>query len=334
MRLVAPAARSTAIRLSFRRDPNGSSIDRVWTGDHHLRDGAMRPPPFHRFRVLQGIASGAAWAVSVSGRRRYGPARARTALRDCISSQLAVDEPHRATIYLSPARPRWMLLRPLAVSFGIVVASLMTPLSARAECVMVTAKQVLENPGFELVFSGTVIAADSTGEQGYRVTFDVDRVWKGSVSKRFDLYVSPRVAETPTFELGRHSVAVAWNSITHVCGNSSDLAATDTVAFTPVPCTDSASLSPSFIQDMGPSKPPNQSAGQTQELAAVTDREAYAIYALLVPKEWARRSKICCCSNKRRKLPGRCADRSSGLLIPSGKLSRTTSSSRTPSLEC
>jgi hypothetical protein len=184
-----------------------------------------------------------------------------------------------------------MFFRIIAVSVGIVVASLLTALTARAECVIVTAKQVLEDPRNELVFSGTVVAVNRTAELGYRATFDVDGVWKGSVSKRFDLYVWELAAEVPTFARGRHYVAIAKTLDDARARQGAGLGGMDTVAFTPVACTDSLSLSPSLIQDLGPSKPPNQSAGPTQQLAAVTDREAYAIYAVLVPRMWALRSK-------------------------------------------
>ena len=185
-----------------------------------------------------------------------------------------------------------MSSRPTAVSFGIVVASLLTALSARAECVIVTAKHVLEETRYQLVFSGTVVAIDSTAEYGYRATFDVDRVWKGSVSKRFDLYVSPLAGEMPTFELGRHFVAAATKLDDPRVRQLVGLGGTDTVAFTPVACTDSFSLSPTFVQDLGPGKPPNQSAEPARQLDPVTDREAYAIYAVLVPKMWAGKGPV------------------------------------------
>ena len=184
-----------------------------------------------------------------------------------------------------------MSSRSIAVSFGIVVASLLTPLTARAECVIVTAKHVLEDPRYELVFSGTLVAADSTGEQGYRATFDVDRVWKGSVSKRFDLYVSPLAPEMPNFELGRHYVTAATKLDDPRVRQFVGLGGTDTVAFTPVSCSDWFSWEPTFIRELGAGKPPNQSAEPLQQLDPVTDREAYAIYAVLVPNMWAHLSK-------------------------------------------
>jgi hypothetical protein len=53
---------------------------------------------------------------------------------------------------------------------------------------------------FELVFSGTVAEVTRTSEVGYRATFDVDRVWKGPVSRRIDLYLWELPPEGPRFE--------------------------------------------------------------------------------------------------------------------------------------
>lgn len=184
-----------------------------------------------------------------------------------------------------------MLLRPLPVSFGIVVASLATALSARAECVITTAKQVVEEKHNEFVFSGTVVAVNRTAELGYRATFDVDGVWKGSVSKRFDLYVWELAAELPTFAVGHHYVAIAKTLVDPRARQGAGLGGTDIVAFTPVQCSDAFSLSPNLVRDLGPSQPPNRSAEPTQQLDPVTDQEAYAIYAVLVPTTWARHSK-------------------------------------------
>ena len=71
------------------------------------------------------------------------------------------------------------------------------------------AKQVMEEKRYEVVFAGTVVAVTRTAELGYRATFEVDRVWKGTVMKRFDLYVWELSPERPRFEVGKHYLALA-----------------------------------------------------------------------------------------------------------------------------
>jgi hypothetical protein len=106
-----------------------------------------------------------------------------------------------------------MALRSIGVSCVLAVAWLSTSQVARAECVRVSAKEmakrVMEEQHYELVFSGTVVAVTRTAELGYRATFDVDRVWKGSVTKRFDLYVWELTPEVPRFETGHQYIALA-----------------------------------------------------------------------------------------------------------------------------
>ena len=89
-----------------------------------------------------------------------------------------------------------------ALRCAIVAASLLAPRSAHAECFTLTAPFVMRESVFELVFSGTVVEVTRTSELAYRATFDVDRVWKGSVAPRIDLYVWELSAEIPRFEAG------------------------------------------------------------------------------------------------------------------------------------
>src|SRR5579871_5272558 len=102
-----------------------------------------------------------------------------------------------------------MNLRMIALRSAITAASLLTPLLAHAECIRIPARALMEEKHVELVFSGTVVEIARTADLGYRATFDVDRVWKGSVSRRIDLYVWELAPEIPRFESGRRYVAVA-----------------------------------------------------------------------------------------------------------------------------
>ena len=72
-----------------------------------------------------------------------------------------------------------------------VLAMLVMPSVARAECATARAA-LIRDPSIELVFRGSVVGLNTIGDLGVRVTFIVDRVWKGSVPTRFDLYVGGR----------------------------------------------------------------------------------------------------------------------------------------------
>jgi hypothetical protein len=97
----------------------------------------------------------------------------------------------------------------LRKTVAVLVAVLLFPVSVGAECFILTAKFIMVHPGFELVFSGHVVAITRTAELGYRATFEVDRVWKGRVHKRIDVYVWELPAEAPRFREGERTIAVA-----------------------------------------------------------------------------------------------------------------------------
>jgi hypothetical protein len=147
-----------------------------------------------------------------------------------------------------------MTFHSIAIRSVIVVASLLAAPSARAECVWLSAKDVMEGKLYELVFSGTVMEITRTADFGYRATFYVDRVWKGSVAKRFDLYVWELPAETPHFEIGQHYVALAKRLTDPRARQSAGVVGADTVAFAPVECSDAQG--PNLIRDLGAGQPP------------------------------------------------------------------------------
>src|SRR3954468_11534683 len=100
-----------------------------------------------------------------------------------------------------------MRMRTIAISLSIGVC-LLAPASARAECIN-PGRWSLDQPLTEVVFSGNVVGINQVADLGLRVTFNVDRVWKGAVPKRFDLYVSQLDAEMPTLEFARRYLVVA-----------------------------------------------------------------------------------------------------------------------------
>ena len=153
-----------------------------------------------------------------------------------------------------------MALRSIGISCMLAVAWLSTSQVARAECVRVSgkemAKRVMEEQHYELVFSGTVVAVTRTAELGYRATFDVDRVWKGSVTKRFDLYVWELAPEVPRFETGHQYIALARKLVAPQERKGAGLDKTDLIAFTPVQCSDPDSLAPDIARELGPGRAP------------------------------------------------------------------------------
>ena len=98
-----------------------------------------------------------------------------------------------------------MNLCPLVWS-ALLVLSLM-PASASAECLTPSAR-TLDEPTIALVFGGYVVSITQVAELGVRVTFNVERVWKGSVPKRLDLYIWRREVRESTIRVwcGLHRV--------------------------------------------------------------------------------------------------------------------------------
>ena len=139
----------------------------------------------------------------------------------------------------------------------VAFTSLLVPMPARAECIQQTAKMVMQEKEHELVFSGTVVQLTRTADLGYRATFEVDRVWKGSVPARFDLHVWELAPEIPRFELGRRYVVLAHRLIDSHARQGVGLGQSDAIAFTPTQCSDPALLGPNLARDLGEGLPPN-----------------------------------------------------------------------------
>jgi hypothetical protein len=148
-----------------------------------------------------------------------------------------------------------MVFRSLGVLPALVAAALVAPVSVRADCVKIAPRMQLESRSSELIFSGKVIEITQAGEAGYRATFDVDRVWKGTVEKRFELYVWYLNPDLPRFEKGRSYVAVARSMTNPRERKDVGVGETGALVFAPVACTDGYTLS-EFIRDLGPGKTP------------------------------------------------------------------------------
>jgi hypothetical protein len=141
------------------------------------------------------------------------------------------------------------IVRPVSIPIFVVVGLLLAVPFARAECFVLTARAVMEPGDTELVFSGEVVEINRNSTEDFWATFDVDRVWKGEVPKRIDLYVWLLYPEVPRFEVGRHYVALARRLTDARARQAAGINGADTVVFSPVSC--SAYLVPDIIRELG-----------------------------------------------------------------------------------
>ena len=137
-----------------------------------------------------------------------------------------------------------------------VVLTLAVPVSAGAECIHVTANDLLSRESSEVIFRGTVVQITRTADLGYRATFEVDRVWKGSVSKRFDLWVYELAPEIPRFEAGHRYVAAAHRMTNVRDREGAGVGTSDAIVFTPAACSDEFTLAKDIDRDLGLGYPP------------------------------------------------------------------------------
>ena len=134
-------------------------------------------------------------------------------------------------------------------------ALLLYPSTGRAECFGKNGKFVMAQKSIELVFSGTVVAITPIDQYfRYRATFEVDRVWKGSVTKRFDLYVSGLEEGIPGFQIGQWSVVTATRISDRRARQEFGLSSTSKAAFKVPICSDA--LAPDIRAQLGPGYPP------------------------------------------------------------------------------
>ena len=153
-----------------------------------------------------------------------------------------------------------MTVRLIVLRSVIVVAFLLAAPSVRAECIT-GGRWWIDEKLVELVFSGTVVEITRTAETGYRTAVDVDRVWKGTVPRRFDLHVWELSSEVPRVEVGRRYVLGARRLTTLRERQGAGLSANDIVAFAPIDCGaigyEDAEQS-GTIRDLGVGRRPSQ----------------------------------------------------------------------------
>jgi hypothetical protein len=139
----------------------------------------------------------------------------------------------------------------LASTFAVAVRV------AGAECGTQTMASVLEPKSHELVFTGKVVGITRTAPLGYRATFAVDRVWKGSIGKTAHLYVWELSVETARFVEGQQVLAVATRLTDPRARRDVGLADSAILAYTPALCSDSMSLR-TVIKELTAGPPPQR----------------------------------------------------------------------------
>jgi hypothetical protein len=130
----------------------------------------------------------------------------------------------------------------------------------------------------ELVFSGTVVSITRTAALRYRATFYADRVWRGDVTRRFDLDVDELEAEVPHFAEGGYYLVFARR----MGGRGGGIGgAAESATFSPIPCSDvySAGLENMrlTIQELGPAQPGKGADGTEEPGAPLTERVMQSI---------------------------------------------------------
>ena len=143
-------------------------------------------------------------------------------------------------------RPSVLLL------LGVLAAPPLEPI----ECVVVSAKYVMSEKTVERVFSGRVIEITRTADTAYRATFEVDRVWKGTVPRRFDVYVLELSPNSPRYEKGQRYTALSTRLHDSEKRKKVGLGATEQSADIAVDC--SAFLAPTIERDLGPGYAPSE----------------------------------------------------------------------------
>jgi hypothetical protein len=143
---------------------------------------------------------------------------------------------------------------------AVIAVSVLAPPGIHAECLVWTAKSVMTEPTLEFVFSGRVLAITPTSEVGYRATFDVDRVWKGVVPGRVDIYVWSLQAEAPRFTQGQSTIVLASRLTDPRARTGVGLGESNNVVFFAPACSDT--LDPKMREDLGPGKPPTKTVSR------------------------------------------------------------------------
>jgi hypothetical protein len=138
--------------------------------------------------------------------------------------------------------------------------AVIVPDIAVAECVVLRANVPAQSAA--LVFSGTatdITANDASEWPSAIITFDVDKVWKGRVTKRFVVYSFTRTAERFTFKIGQAYLVFAHEQ-TEAERHDLNLGITERQVFVVGQCGDGtremAMVTPQETMQLGPASGP------------------------------------------------------------------------------
>ena len=149
-----------------------------------------------------------------------------------------------------------MLSRFPAILVALSLAVAVVPSSADAECVRLTPKRLLNQPDTQLAFVGKVVEVTRTSDEGARVTFEVERVWKGDVPKRIDIYTWYPNPEAPRYDQKGSSYVVAAKPLVEERAREGvGLRDSDAVVFAGLTCSEGFTVQ-DFVRAAGPGKPP------------------------------------------------------------------------------
>jgi hypothetical protein len=130
----------------------------------------------------------------------------------------------------------------IAILSTMLVASLLSVPAAHGECVRIPLQQVVTRQDVQIVFKGTAVSItpitpdDPQQTSGFKVTFDVERIWKGSVGKRVELYMDLN-GNNPQFEAGHSSPVFVEYLVDPTVRGRLGITGTDTGVSTAVGCT-------------------------------------------------------------------------------------------------
>ena len=130
----------------------------------------------------------------------------------------------------------------------------LSPSTARASCPLIGASQAMAFPSTVAVFTGKVVeVGQSPGSPFSVVTFEVERMWKGELSKRVSLHQgSIRVSEDPRFSLGDRYFVVA----SHVGDRGEGVAGPEDVLGVNTCATAHITDDESIVRELGPGHVP------------------------------------------------------------------------------
>jgi hypothetical protein len=173
---------------------------------------------------------------------------------------------------------------------AIFSSSLLSVRAAHGECVKITNQNPLETHKNSILLKGAALSIAPLGEPdrtyGFKVVFDVERVWKGSVGERIEIYqdLNPEQAQ---FRVGASSYYLVTEITTLERRRFFGITGT-TPAYAPVHCgleDYSASETAGLVEALGPGKDPRKGAG-AKDLPTELDASAYAVYAAVLEPAW------------------------------------------------